>query len=60
MALTKQTFSENSERMKIEVLTSKDANKLLKSILDFNKMVIVYLGHDINLDYEDLLAQVEE
>ncbi len=60
VALTKQTFSENSERMKIEVLTSKDANKLLKTILDFKKMVIVYLGHDISLDFESLLEQVEE
>lgn len=59
VALTKQTFSENSERIKIEVLTNKDANKLLKKILDFNKMVVVYLGHDIELDYEDLLSQVE-
>lgn len=59
LALTKQTFSENTERLKIEVLTNKDANKLLQKVLDFNKMVIVYLGHDIDVDYEDLLSQVE-
>ena len=60
VALTKQTFSENTERLKIEVLTSKDANKLIKAVLDFNKMVVIYLGHDIVVDYEDLLSQIEE
>ena len=60
IALTKQTFSENTERLKIEVLTNKDANKLIKSVLDFNKMVVVYLGHDINVDYDDLLESIEE
>ena len=60
IALTKQTFSENTERLKIEVLTNKDANKLIKSVLDFDKMVVIYLGHDIAVDYEDLLASIEE
>lgn len=58
LALTKQTFSENTERLKMEVLTNKDANKLLKSILDFEKMVVIYLGHDIAVDYDDLMEQV--
>ena len=60
IALTKQTFSENTERLKMEVLTNKDANKLLDKILDFEKMVVIYLGHDIAIDYEDLLASFEE
>ncbi len=60
IALTKQTFSENTERLKIEVLTNKDANKLIKEVLDFNKMVVIYLGHDIAVDYDDLLASIEE
>jgi predicted Zn-dependent peptidase len=60
IALTKQTFSENTERLKIEVLTNKDANRMLDEILDFNKMVVIYLGHDIAVDYEDLIASVEE
>lgn len=60
VALTKQTFSENTERLKIEVLKNKDANKLLDEILDFEKMVVIYLGHDINVDLEDLLAQIDE
>lgn len=59
IALTKQTFSENTERLKMEMLTSKDANRLLRSVLDFNKMVVVYLGHDINVDYEDLVNQTK-
>ena len=58
LALTKQTFSENTERLKMEVLTNKDANKLLKSILNFEKMVVIYLGHDIVVDYDNLLEQV--
>lgn len=58
LALTKQTFSENTERLKMEVLTNRDANKLLKSVLDFEKMVVIYLGHDIEVDYEDLIDQV--
>lgn len=58
LALTKQTFSESTERLKMEVLTNRDANKLLKSILNFEKMVVIYIGHDIDVDYEDLLNQV--
>lgn len=58
LALTKQPFSENTERLKIEILSNKDANKLLKKILDFEKMLIVYVGHDFNIDYDDLLDTV--
>lgn len=58
VALTKQTFSENSERMKMLVMNSKDATKLISEILDFNKMVVVYLGHDIDVDLEELLAEI--
>lgn len=58
LALTKQVFSENTERLKIEILSNKDANKLLKKILDFEKMLIVYVGHDFNVDYDDLLDTV--
>ncbi len=56
LALTKQTFSESSERLKIELLTSRDASKLLGSVLNFNKMVVIYLGHDIDLKFDDLVA----
>ena len=59
LALTKQTFSENTERLKMEVLTNKDANKLIKEVLDFSKMVVIYLGRDIEVDYEDLIGQVQ-
>ena len=58
VAITKQTFSENSERMKMLIMTSKDAGKLLNDILDFNKMVVVYLGHDINVELDDLLKEI--
>ena len=60
IALTKQTFSENTERLKIEVLKNRDANRLIEKVLDFNKMVVIYLGHDIVVDLEDLLEQIEE
>lgn len=59
LALTKQTFSENTERLKIEVLSNKDANKLLDKILDFRKMVVIYLGHNININYDELLSVTE-
>ena len=58
LALSKQTFSESSERMVINMLTNKDANKLLHKILDFEKMLVVYVGHDIDVNYEDLLETV--
>ena len=56
LALTKQTFSENSERLNMEVLSNKDANKVLNKILDFNKMVVIYLGRDIDVSFDELLA----
>ncbi len=58
VALTKQTFSENSERMKMLIMTSKDATALLNEVLAFEKMVVVYLGHDINVDLDELLEQI--
>ena len=58
LALTKQAFSENTERLKIEILTNKDANKLFRKILDFEKMLITYVGHDFVVDYDDLLDTV--
>lgn len=58
LALTKQAFSENTERLKIEILTNKDANKLLDRILDFEKMLITFVGHDFDVDYDDLLDTV--
>lgn len=58
LALTKQAFSENTERLKIEILTNKDANKLLRNILDFEKMLVTFVGHDFVVDYDDLLDTV--
>lgn len=54
LALTKQTFSESSEILKMELLTNKEANEVLKRILNFRKMVVIYLGQDIEIDYEKL------
>ncbi len=58
VALTKQSFSENTEKLKIEMLSHKDVNKALKKILDFRKMVVVYLGHDISIEFDDLISQI--
>ena len=58
LALTKQAFSENGEKLKIEMLTNKDANKLIEKILNFDKMLITYVGHDFDIDYDDLLSTV--
>lgn len=58
LAVTKQTYSENSEKMKMLVMTNKDATKLISDILDFNKMVVVYLGHDISVDYDELMKEI--
>lgn len=58
LALTKQAFSENTERLKIEILTNKDATKLLKKVLDFDKMLVAFVGHDFNVDYDELLDTV--
>ena len=33
--------------------------KLIKSVLDFNKMVVIYLGKDIDVSFDDLLASVK-
>lgn len=59
LALTKQTFSENTERLNMEVLSNKDANRVLNKILDFEKMVVIYLGRDIDVSFDDLLASIE-
>lgn len=59
VALTKQSFSESTERLKIEMLSHKDATKLLRNIIDFKKMVVVYLGHDISIDFDDIVNQID-
>lgn len=58
LALTKQAFSENSEKLKIEMLTNKDANRLIEKVLNFEKMLVTYVGHDFVVDFEDLLNTV--
>lgn len=58
LALTKQAFSENSEKLKIEMLTNKDANRLIEKVLNFEKMLVTYVGHDFAIDFEDLLNTV--
>ena len=55
-ALTKKTFSESSELLKMDHINISAVNNVLKRILNFKKMVVVYLGHDIEIDYDKLVS----
>ena len=55
LALCKRSFNNSSEKLKIEMLTSKDANKYIVETFDLRKMFVSYLGHPISLSYEDLV-----
>lgn len=55
VAVAKRSFNKNSEKMKIEMLTVKDANKYITQTFDLDKMFVSYLGHPIELTIEDLL-----
>lgn len=54
-AILKHSFNQNSEKLKIEMLTYKDANKFIAETLNLNKMFVSYLGHPIELDLQELL-----
>ena len=55
LAICKRTFNTATEKLKIEMLTNKDANKYIAETFDLNKMFVSYLGHPINLEYKDLI-----
>lgn len=55
LAICKRSFNNASEKLKIEMLTSKDANRYIADTFDLQKMFVSYLGHPIDLAYEDLL-----
>lgn len=55
VAILKRSFNQNSEKLKIEMLTVKDANKYIAQTFDIDKMFVSYLGHPIDLTFEDLL-----
>lgn len=55
VAILKRSFNINSEKLKIEMLTVKDANKYISQTFDLDKMFVSYLGHPIDLNFEDLL-----
>lgn len=55
VAIMKRSFNQNSEKLKIEMLTVKDANRYLSQTFDLDKMFVSYLGHPIELTFEDLL-----
>lgn len=57
LAICKRTFNISTEKLKIEMLTYKDANKYLAETFDLSKMFVSYLGHPISLEYSDLLKQ---
>ncbi len=56
VAINKQSYSQASELMKVELLKVSDANKAIEEVFDFTKLFIAYLGGpaEINsLDYID-------
>ncbi|MBQ8468813.1 MAG: insulinase family protein [Clostridia bacterium] len=55
LAICKRSFNNSTEKLKIEMLTSKDANKYLAETFDLQKMFVSYLGHPIEITYDDLL-----
>ena len=55
IAVLKHQFNKNSEKLKIEMLNAKDANNYMIQTLDLDKMFVSYLGHPIELTFEDLL-----
>ena len=55
IAILKNQFNKNSEKLKIEMLNVKDANNYMIQTLDLDKMFVSYLGHPIELTFEDLL-----
>lgn len=55
VAINKQTYSEGSEFLKVELLTIADVNKVLSRVLDINKLYIAYLGNPIEINSLDYL-----
>ncbi len=55
VAINKQSYNISSELMKIELLKTKDATKVLNDIFDFSKMYIAYLGSPVELDSLDYI-----
>ena len=55
VAINKQSYSLASELMKIELLTVADANKIVETVFDFNKLFIAYLGAPTDIRAIDYL-----
>lgn len=55
VAINKQSYSEASELLKVELLTIADVNRVLAKVLDVNKLYIAYLGNPIELNSLDYL-----
>ncbi len=55
ISILKRDFNIDSERLKIEMLTYKDANRFLEDTFNLNKMFVSYLGYNIDITFEDLL-----
>lgn len=54
VSILKRDFNIESEKLKIELLTCKDANKFVAETFDLSKLFVSYLGYNINLDYNAL------
>ena len=55
VSICKHAFNLNSEKLKIEMLTVKDANKYISQTFKADKMFVSYLGHPIDLTFDDLV-----
>ena len=55
VAINKQSYSEASELLKVELLTIADVNRVLAKVLDVNKLYIAYLGNPIEINSLDYL-----
>ena len=51
VAINKQSYSQASELMKIELLKASDANEVVREVFDFTKLYVAYLGNPIEIDY---------
>ena len=55
LAIKKEMFSENAQKLIIEMLKCEDINKLLGEIIDLRKVLIVYLGQALDLNFNDII-----
>lgn len=55
LAIKKEMFSENAQKLVIEMLKCEDVNKLLGEVFDLRKMLVVYLGQALDLNFDEII-----